>query len=177
MHHAFQTRFIRDLRDAFFVIDKDDKKNVSEVLALEGLTFEERLDSNPDWIFERVRRFIPEPHTLEQQIKNVVELYKDKIDANTGKVLLDEAALKDVDAVVDGVRKGYYSDPPNESLYYEIGSDFNTGLKRYRCIRGTNSVEGSVHQKLARKFAGYVTFYSKYDFKERRTKIDSTFDN
>ena len=47
-------------------------------------------------------------------------------------------------------------------MYFETGEDKDTGLTVYRCIRGTNSVEGSVHQKLAREFAGYVNLLFYY---------------
>lgn len=40
------------------------------------------------------------------------------------------------------------------SLYTEKGVDRH-GLMRYHCVRGTNSVEGSVHMNIVRKFASY----------------------
>ncbi|KAI8878316.1 hypothetical protein K501DRAFT_277629 [Backusella circina FSU 941] len=54
-----------------------------------------------------------------------------------------------------GVGKSHISDivdgPP---LYKEKGHDKN-GLMRYKCSRGTSSVEGSVHMNIIRKFASY----------------------
>lgn len=47
---------------------------------------------------------------------------------------------------------GYALDPPGVQLYIEIGKLDNLQLTLYRCIRGTNSLEGGVYQNLNRKF-------------------------
>jgi len=46
---------------------------------------------------------------------------------------------------------GLISDPPGYSLYYNMGVD-KDGLPYYRCIRGTNSVEGGIHMPIRRTF-------------------------
>jgi hypothetical protein len=46
---------------------------------------------------------------------------------------------------------GFLSDPPGIPLYYKMGID-RDGLTIYRCIRGTNSVEGGVHMVVRRVF-------------------------
>ena len=139
-------------------MDPVDKCNVMEKLALEGKEFNDVFDSNPAYILKRVRRYVPDLLTLEKNIKLVADEYKDKVDAESGKLLLDATFLAAIDSIYKGVREGYFSDPPGIQLYFDIGED-ESGLKLYRCIRGTNSVEGSVHQKIASKFAGYVRLF------------------
>ncbi|KAG6369372.1 hypothetical protein JVT61DRAFT_14979 [Boletus reticuloceps] len=53
------------------------------------------------------------------------------------------------------LENGYYSDPPGVELYFKMGEDRN-GLTLYRC-RGTNSVEGNVHQNIIRKYDSFNT--------------------
>jgi hypothetical protein len=50
------------------------------------------------------------------------------------------------------VKCGWISDPTNIPLYTLESQDKN-GLPIYHCIRGTNSVEGSVHNPIRWKFA------------------------
>ena len=52
------------------------------------------------------------------------------------------------------VRRGCLSDPPDVQLYYRIPEkDAGSGaLPAFRCVRGTNSNEGTVHQKLLPTF-------------------------
>lgn len=50
------------------------------------------------------------------------------------------------------VKCGWISDPTNIPLYTLESQDKN-GLPIYHCIRGTNSVEGSVHNPIRQKFA------------------------
>ena len=50
------------------------------------------------------------------------------------------------------VKKGWVSDPHNIPLYTFESQD-KYGLVIYHCIRGTNSVEGSVHNPIRRNFA------------------------
>jgi hypothetical protein len=39
-------------------------------------------------------------------------------------------------------------------MYYQMKVDKN-GLPKYRCVRGTNSVEGSIHQKIVQQFGAF----------------------
>jgi len=49
---------------------------------------------------------------------------------------------------------GYYSDPPGIKLY-TIQCQDKDGLNIYRCARGTNNVEGGVHQNIIKRFGSY----------------------
>ncbi|CEP14914.1 hypothetical protein [Parasitella parasitica] len=58
-------------------------------------------------------------------------------------------------SVLKIVQLGHASDPPDVQLYYRTGKKDKYGLTLYRCIRGTNSLEGGVHQNLIRKFGSF----------------------
>jgi len=56
--------------------------------------------------------------------------------------------------VMESIQNGYYSDPLGCMLYSTHGKDAN-GLTLYRCIQGTNSVEGGIYQNLIKRFSSY----------------------
>lgn len=62
------------------------------------------------------------------------------------------AAWKIAKNILELVRNGYVSDVPGVALYILLGFDAKAGgLPIYRCIRGTNMVEGGVHTHLRAK--------------------------
>jgi hypothetical protein len=75
-------------------------------------------------------------------------------DATSGEPLFNNKCWDAVKNLLEHLRNGYYSDPPDVPLFYEIGTDRDR-LKLYRCCRGTNDVEGGVHQNLIRYFASF----------------------
>ena len=50
------------------------------------------------------------------------------------------------------VKKGCLSDFPGEPLYFKVGQD-SDGLNLYRCVRGSNCLEGGLHKNLSKKIA------------------------
>jgi len=70
----------------------------------------------------------------------------------TGDALFDAETWQKAKRVLHDVKKGWVSDPYNVSLYTFENWDKH-GLVIYHCIRGTNSVEGSVHNPIRRNFA------------------------
>ncbi|KAG2191627.1 hypothetical protein INT47_003562 [Mucor saturninus] len=67
----------------------------------------------------------------------------------------DDKAVAISNRILEEIRQGNVSDiVGGPALYAEIGVDQNK-LMRYRCSRGTSSVEGSVHFNIIRKFASY----------------------
>lgn len=58
-------------------------------------------------------------------------------------------------SVLKTVELGHASDPPGVQLYFKTGRKDKFGLTLYRCVRGTNSLEGGVHQNLIRKFGSF----------------------
>ncbi|KAI9341092.1 hypothetical protein BD770DRAFT_399300 [Pilaira anomala] len=148
LKHGMAKDFMRRFRDALFVVDPDDKKKVEEYLVSMGIDWNTKLLSDPEYVFKRVKIYIPPAEELYPLVDELFKSYGDSICIKTGRPLFDEDARKDAAAVLEEIRLGHVSDlkggPP---LYTEIGTDRN-GLTMYRCARGTSSVEGSVHMNI-----------------------------
>jgi hypothetical protein len=68
--------------------------------------------------------------------------------------LFNALCWKESKSMLQLVEEGYLSDPPGVQLYVKIGED-KDGLVLYRCFRGTNTVEGGVHQNMIKSFGSY----------------------
>jgi hypothetical protein len=69
----------------------------------------------------------------------------------TGQALFSEETWKKAQGVLHDVKKGWISDLSAIPLYTVNGCDKN-GLPLFHCIRGTNSVEGGVHNPIQKNF-------------------------
>ena len=135
------------------VEDINDRRAVEEVLAKKGKTWEQIMYSNPDNLHRRVRRFCPPPNILVPQLKALILSWQDvkcSLDPSRG-VLFSATAHKAAEGLIRVAKLVLISDPPGYSLYYKMGVD-RDGLPYYRCIRGTNSVEGGIHMPIRRTF-------------------------
>lgn len=144
--HAFSHQFLLALRDAIFILDENDKRNVNQFLADQALDFQLTYDLNSNWICKRVKRKIPSKEILASNLKNL-KSFNDAKYCSNGIPLLSQESLIEIDKLIVHADKGCLSDPIGVPLYFETGMDSN-GLKTYRCIRGTSDVEGAVHQKI-----------------------------
>jgi hypothetical protein len=107
------------------------------------------LRTRAKWIWRHCKRSIPPPEQLYPLIERVFRTYGPLKNAKNGEPLFNVAAWRVSKNILDLVRKGFLSDPPGVSLYYQIGVDTKYGgLPLYRCIRGTNMTEGGVHTHL-----------------------------
>jgi hypothetical protein len=97
---------------------------------------------------------IPPAEELYPVVKNLFTLYGPLKCKKTGKPLFDNEAWKQSKSVLKTILSGHVSDPPGFSFYYKMGTDTD-GLSLYRCYRGTNSLEGGVHQNIIRKFGSF----------------------
>ncbi|KAL9536894.1 hypothetical protein MBANPS3_012276 [Mucor bainieri] len=150
--HSCSKEFSRRFRDALFVINKEDKERVSAVLRSEyGKTFEEALRYQPDWVLRRVRRSVPPHEELLPVVEALFEECKTWVDPETDTPLFNTHCLKKCTAVLNSIRNGHVSDPVGINMYQKLKMDQHS-LPIYRCMRGTNSVEGGVHQNIIRKF-------------------------
>ncbi|KAI9260268.1 hypothetical protein EDC94DRAFT_648927 [Helicostylum pulchrum] len=155
LRHGLSKDFIRQFRDALFVVDTEDKQKVETYLASISTDWNTRLVSGPEFIFSRVRRYIPPPEELYPNVKLVFDKYANDLCSRTGLLLFDNEAAATSQRILEEIRQGNVSDVVGgPSLYTEIGEDKN-GLMKYRCSRGTSSVEDSVHFNIIRKFASY----------------------
>ncbi len=154
IHHGFRRPFTRALRDAILLPDPGDKSAVEDVLQKRNVSWAQMLLSHPDWLWRRVRRFAPKPNILFERVRDVLVLYGPLKDATTGLPLFNDASWEKAANILENIRLGYYSDPPGIQLYMVSGKDRN-GLTLYRCIQGTNNVEGGIHQNIAKRFGSY----------------------
>lgn len=154
IHHGMRRPFSRALRDALFLPDPADKAAVEDVLRKRDVSWNTMVLSKSDWVWRRVRRFVPKPQVLFERVSEVLQTYGPIKDATTGQPLFNDAAWERARTVLENIRLGYYSDPPGIRLYSATGMD-KDGLTIYRCVRGTNNVEGGVHQNIAKRFGSY----------------------
>ena len=106
------------------------------------------------WINERIRRVVPPPSTILQDVYNLLITFGPLKCTSSNHPLFDTQAWKDARNLLQLIGKGYLSDPPGVSLYIFRRRDEN-GLAVYHCLRGTNSLEGGVHQNLKRHFGAF----------------------
>ncbi|KAG0696824.1 hypothetical protein DFH29DRAFT_1024356, partial [Suillus ampliporus] len=155
-HHGLRRPFARALSAAFFIPVAEDKAAMEAVLKDFGTTYNAQLLSKPEWVLSRVRRHIPPPEILLPRVADVIRTYGPIKDATTGQPLFNDRAWEIAKHVMENVQLGYYSDPADVDLYFEIGKDQH-GLMLYRCCRGTNSIEGGIHQNLIRRYTSFNT--------------------
>ena len=94
----------------------------------------------------------PPPELLYSLVKEVFSSYGPLLDSEKKQPLFNAQAWKDARNVLKVIQSGLLSDPPNIPLYYQIGVDKkHANLPLYRCVRGTNSVEGGVHHSGRRR--------------------------
>jgi hypothetical protein len=152
--NPFYSTFLRRMRDAVFIHSTADREKAAEVIRdVHDMDFEVFYDRNPRWVHERVRRSVPAPAELDARIKEVLDEFKqDKYkDPSNGLPLLSTTELDRIERnLMTHVRNGCLSDVPGESLYFKHGQDSN-GLNLFRCIRGSNCLEGGLHKNLSKK--------------------------
>jgi hypothetical protein len=101
-----------------------------------------------------VKRFVPPPEELLPCVSRVIQVYGSLKDAKTGLPLSMTRAWEIAENVLENIRRGYYSDPPNIKLYFIQGLD-KYGLMCYKCFHGTSSIEGGVHQNIIQWFGAF----------------------
>ncbi|KAI8635765.1 hypothetical protein BD408DRAFT_149579 [Parasitella parasitica] len=160
LNHGMSKEFSRKFRDALFVNNIDDEEMIRNYL--NGLpdgdpnktTFDQLIKKRPGWALKRIRRYVPKPEELVPTVEALFRSYEDAKCAVSGLPLFDKRCKKVAKSVLETIRKGHVSDPPGVSWYYHMYTD-RLGFPVYRCTRGTNSIEGGVHQNIVRKFASF----------------------
>jgi hypothetical protein len=108
----------------------------------------------PTWVLQRVRRFVPPPEDLLPRVLQVLYDFGPLLCAKSRQSLFNDKAWEISTNALENIRQGLYSDPPDTQLYYLTGKD-KYGLHTYRCCRGTNTIEGGVHQNIIRWFGAF----------------------
>jgi hypothetical protein len=140
-HSAFSL-FASRLRDAFYLISKDDLDAVVESLKKSGLSdkdIEEKKLNDWKYFMDRVKKQIPEKSILLKRFDIVIQFFEDTKDSS-GQSLYNAAFKKQVDLIRMHIKNGCLSDVKNVPVYFEVGNSRNS-LSRYRCCGGTNSNE------------------------------------
>jgi hypothetical protein len=115
------------------------------------LTFDEMLIRSPRFIAARTPRYVPPPSILVPAIQHVYSTFGNALDAKTSLPLFSKQAWLKANSVLELAREGYLSDVKGVVLYEKAGID-KYGLQKYKCLRGTNKVEGGPHGDIYRKF-------------------------
>jgi hypothetical protein len=152
INHGHRSGFLSSLRDHLMrwdpatraVVDKTCKK-------VYNINFDEMLLRNPRYIQARTPRYVPAPSILVPAIEHVFNMYGNALDAKTNTPLFSKQAWKKANAVLELARQGYLSDLEGVVLYERAGMDKH-GLQLWKCLRGTNKVEGGPHGDIYRKF-------------------------
>ncbi|KAH7920342.1 hypothetical protein BV22DRAFT_1133160 [Leucogyrophana mollusca] len=154
LHHGLRRPFACALRDAIFIPDSEDKAAVLRVLEARCTTFQQMVLHDLGWVWQRVKRLVPPPEILTPQVLQVLHEFGPLKDAVTGQPLFSDASWNKAKNIIENIRLGYYSDPPGVKLYTVQQKDADK-LTIYRCLRGTNNVEGGVHQNIIRRFGPF----------------------
>lgn len=163
--HGAYHHFLSRLRDAFFVVNEDDMRNLKQILKARWLArrkkmnplaeekelekivdaaVEARFVENYAWFAHRVRRSIPPPAELEAALRRVVDTFAYVKDATTGLQLFTPKTWVAFKSTIVRIRKGCISDHPDVNYHYLVGTTAD-GYPMYRCIRGTSPLEGYHH--------------------------------
>ena len=115
------------------------------------LSFDEMLVRKPRFITARTPRYVPPPSILVPAIQHVYQTFGNALDAKTHLPLFSKEAWKKANSVLELAHEGYLSDIKGMVLYERAGID-KYGLQKFKCLRGTNKVEGGPHSDIYRKF-------------------------
>ncbi|KAF5325696.1 hypothetical protein D9611_000435 [Ephemerocybe angulata] len=150
--HGASVPFLRTLRDHILRWDPEARKQVDKICKkVFNLSFEAMLARNPRWITKRTPRYIPAPSVLVAAIEHVYSVFSNAKDAKTGEALFTPAVWEKANSLLELARLGYFSDLDDVPMYEKAGFD-NHGLQLWKCLRGTNNVEGGPHGDIYRKF-------------------------
>jgi hypothetical protein len=163
INHGSRPAFLRALCDHIMRWDVNARQKVDQVCHKNfNLTFDEMLAHNPHFIAERTPRHIPATSVLVPAIEHVYGMFNKAIDAKTGSPLFTEQVSLKAAAVLELAREGFLSDIDDVAMYEKAGID-KYGLQKWKCLCGTNNVEGGPHGDIYRKFGalrGKILFHT-----------------
>ncbi|KAG2217995.1 hypothetical protein INT45_001538 [Circinella minor] len=142
----------RVLKDLFHLIDSI-KVSLKHGLSKER-TWKQEMERNLNWLLKRIKRVVPSPQELIPIVRKLFEDYGPLKCSKTGHTLFTRANWKQATNIFEAIRLGHVSDPLGLSLYLYIATDKNN-LPIYKCFRGTNSVEGGIHQNVIHNLTSF----------------------
>ena len=149
--HSLAKQFSRVLRDAMLVPDKIDKARVEAVLKKQNITWDQAVRSKPEWVWARVRRYIPSADVLIPILSELFKSHANLKCSKKGFKLFTAESHKAAKLMMEDIRQGWASDPPGVAMFNRVRIDKH-GLSIWHCIRGTSGLEGGVHHTVRSKF-------------------------
>lgn len=157
MDHPVRADFIRSCIMGLLVWDKEDLQKYENVQIRlhkergEHLDFVRHCYNNISIVAKHVKRRAPQPSIMAPVFMEILAQYKD-IKDSSGCCLLSPKALREASNLMEHIKKGCLSDPPPESgiVLQVVRSHDKDGLQVLHRLRGSNSVEGSIHSILER---------------------------
>jgi hypothetical protein len=121
MHHPHKWVFATTLRDMVFIRDEDDWNAADAAYKHHlGKSVEEVFAESPDKVLKSVRRQIPDPKTLIDNLLSILaEFSKVEYQDEDGFPVLNEQMKKEIKKLTEHAEKGCLSDPPGIPLYYK----------------------------------------------------------
>ena len=116
------------------------------------MTWDYAVRSCAEWLWKRVRRYIPKKDILYKLLKELFDCWGPIICSTSKLPLFDDDAWKKANSILHSVQMGWLADLDGIPMYVEEGVDSN-GLTIYHCLRGTSSVEGAIHNPIRHSFA------------------------
>lgn len=95
--------------------------------------------------------FVPPPSVLIPALQHVFDIFGSALNVKTNAPLFNKEVQKKATAVVELAHQGYLSDVDGIVMYKNAGID-KFRLKKWKCLQGTNSIEGGPHGNIYRKF-------------------------
>lgn len=136
-HPLFRT-FVSRMRDAFFILDKDDIIAVRQRLAERGFgdsVIDELYELNYKYFVRRCRRHVPGPADLLSNFDELINVFANARDTKTGRPLFSDKVKDAIKNVRIHIQNGCVSDPPQCPMYFEGGAGVRT-------VRQTSQLEG-----------------------------------
>jgi hypothetical protein len=97
--HGLKNEFTRRLRDALFVPDGEDRLLVSRFLESQDMRWEDKFESDPDWILRRTKRVIPPDNELVPVVERLFNDYGPIRCATSGWRLFDNEAWRQAEHI------------------------------------------------------------------------------
>jgi len=135
--HGLRPAYLNALRDHIMHWDPEYRGVVDQTCRdVFKLTFDQMLARNP--------HYVPPASVLVPSITHIFSTFGHALDAKTNLPLFTAQAWEKANAVLELARQGYLSDNPGIVLYEKAGID-KYGLQKWKCLHGTNNVEGGPH--------------------------------
>lgn len=151
--HGLRKKFYVAMRDTIFKWDKAIYEALSsKCFEIFKVPLATMIARNFRWVVQRCPRVVGDPAELAMALEKLFQEYGYKVDAKTNQPLFSPKAWKSAASVVDLARRGYLSDVPDVPMYEPAGADKHD-IPLYKCVRGTNKLEGGPHGDIYRKFA------------------------